>query len=156
MPLSKKREQSKATAEKEKEEWKADAVDDEDDELAQPAKALRSKYGRELRNVFRAVLNLIDGSALPYFKDQVVNAREALDDFIVWLFATHRSADDFVVPDDAPVEEEEAAPEEEEEEAYEEEEEVEETEENEELADELEEQYSEEEEYELDEDEESL
>lgn len=153
MPLSKKREQSKAAAEKEKEEWKADAVDDEDDELAQPAKALRSKYGRELRNIFRSVLNLIDSSALPYFKDQVVNAREALDDFIVWLFATHRSADDFVVPDDAPVEEE-AAPESEE--VYEEEEEVEETEENEELADELEEQYSEEEEYELDEDEESL
>lgn len=155
MPLSKKRQASKAAAEKEKEEWKADAPEDEDDELAQPAKALRSKYGRELRNVFRAVLNLIDGSALPYFKDQVVNAREALDDFIVWLFATHRSADDFVVPDDAPVEEE-AAPEEEEEEVYDEEEEVQESEEDEELADELEEQYSEEEEYELDEDEESL
>lgn len=155
MPLSKKRELSKSQAEKEKEEWKADAADDEDDELAQPAKALRSKYGRELRNVFRSVLNLIDSSALPYFKDQVVNAREALDDFIVWLFATHRSADDFVVPDDAPVEEE-AAPEEEEEEVYDEEEEVQESEEDEELADELEEQYSEEEEYELDEDEESL
>lgn len=154
MPLSKKREQSKAAAEKEQAEWKADAVDDEDDELAQPAKALRSKYGRELRNVFRSVLNLIDSSALPYFKDQVVNAREALDDFIVWLFATHRSADDFVVPDDAPVEQ--AEEEEEEEEVYEEEEEVQESEEDEELADELEEQYSEEEEYELDEDEESL
>lgn len=154
MPLSKKRELSKSQAEKEKEEWKADAADDEDDELAQPAKALRSKYGRELRNVFRSVLNLIDSSALPYFKDQVVNAREALDDFIVWLFATHRSADDFVVPDDAPVEQ--AEEEEEEEEVYEEEEEVEETEENEELADELEEQYSEEEEYQFDEDEESL
>lgn len=113
--------------------------EDSDDELIQPKKAIKGKYGKPLRDIFQAVLEMVDKSTLPYFRSQVHNAQESFEDFINWLFATHRNGDEdsFIASDNE--EEEEEGGEEEQEASEAEMEEEEETEEDSDVARKMEE-----------------